>query len=232
LGAFLFTLLMIMAFYSWMIGAKFLDYAVFFSFIFSAIVLLLFSSTFHLVQPLAQNALEYSWIARLDYVGISFLIVGSYYAPVYYTFYCQPLIAIYYTGGITILAGCAIGATFAPTFDKPDFEIYRAAVFMIMGWFGIICAPHAFILFGFGPVWPVMWRLILMGGVYSIGVVFYITRIPERWYPGKFDYGLNSHVIWHIFVLLATFVTYELCTFCYNNRFNLPCLEIYSIPLH
>jgi adiponectin receptor len=38
----------------------------------------------------------------------------------------------------------------------------------------------------------------------AIGVVFYITFYPESKYPGKFDYVGNSHNIWHIFVVIAT----------------------------
>ncbi len=31
-----------------------------------------------------------------------------------------------------------------------------------------------------------------------VGVVFYVTHIPERWWPGRFDFGVHSHVIWHL----------------------------------
>ena len=81
--------------------------------------------------------------------------MGSYYAPIYYLFYCQPYVAIFYTGGVTILAGCAIALTFSPTFDLPGYELFRASVFMLMGWFGVTSAPHAIYLFGFSQVWPV-----------------------------------------------------------------------------
>lgn len=29
--------------------------------------------------------------------------------------------------------------------------------------------------------------LILMGFLYIIGAIFYALRVPERWFPGKFD---------------------------------------------
>lgn len=36
-----------------------------------------------------------------------------------------------------------------------------------------------------------------------IGAVISATRVPERWWPGKFDYILNSHNIMHVFVVLG-----------------------------
>ncbi|KAL8547777.1 hypothetical protein ACS0TY_007206 [Phlomoides rotata] len=34
---------------------------------------------------------------------------------------------------------------------------------------------------------------ILMGLMYGVGVVFYVTRIPERWRPGVFDVVGHNH---------------------------------------
>lgn len=43
----------------------------------------------------------------------------------------------------------------------------------------------------------------LMAALYIAGVLIYIARVPERFYPGKFDFVGNSHNIWHCFVLSA-----------------------------
>ncbi|KAL8492056.1 hypothetical protein ACS0TY_023613 [Phlomoides rotata] len=42
-----------------------------------------------------------------------------------------------------------------------------------------------------------------MGLMYGVGVVFYVTRIPERWRPGVFDVVGHSHQIFHVFVVAA-----------------------------
>lgn len=39
--------------------------------------------------------------------------------------------------------------------------------------------------------------IAIFGGV--IGAL----RIPEKWFPGKFDYWFNSHHIMHVLVLVA-----------------------------
>lgn len=44
-----------------------------------------------------------------------------------------------------------------------------------------------------------------MGVIYLSGTVFYVKKIPEKYYPKKFDIWLNSHTIFHIFVFIAAF---------------------------
>ena len=51
--------------------------------------------------------------------------------------------------------------------------------------------------------------LLLMGILYIIGAIMYALRIPERFYPGKFDIWLHSHQIFHVFVLGAAFVHFH-----------------------
>lgn len=41
------------------------------------------------------------------------------------------------------------------------------------------------------------------------GAVIYACRIPERWYPGRFDIAGHSHQLWHSAVVLAALVHYN-----------------------
>ena len=42
----------------------------------------------------------------------------------------------------------------------------------------------------------------------QLGAATYACRIPERWFPGKFDIAGNSHQLWHAAVVLAAWVHY------------------------
>ena len=44
---------------------------------------------------------------------------------------------------------------------------------------------------------------------YLIGLTFYLWRIPERWFPGKFDLIFSSHHFWHVAVWLASFIHFQ-----------------------
>jgi adiponectin receptor len=57
----------------------------------------------------------------------------------------------------------------------------------------------------------------LMFLLYGAGLLFYLLRIPERWYPGHFDYWLNSHQIWHMFVLGAAVCHFFACVAMYQR---------------
>jgi len=45
--------------------------------------------------------------------------------------------------------------------------------------------------------------LVLQGALYIFGAGLYAARIPEAWYPGKFDTLGSSHQIFHVLIVLA-----------------------------
>ncbi|CAI8587234.1 unnamed protein product [Vicia faba] len=92
------------------------------------------SSVSHLLACHSKRFNLFFW--RLDYAGISIMIVSSFYAPIYYVFFCNPHARCYSS------SSCSC-------------------------------------------------------------VVFYVTRIPERWKPGAFDIAGHSHQIFHVFVVLG-----------------------------
>jgi len=50
--------------------------------------------------------------------------------------------------------------------------------------------------------------MLLMGAMYLTGAALYATRTPERFCPGKCDLWLQSHQLFHIFVIIAASVHY------------------------
>lgn len=58
-----------------------------FVFLVSAIMCLFGSSLFHLFYQMSEKASRY--LMRVDYAGISLLILGSTFPPFYYGFYCD-----------------------------------------------------------------------------------------------------------------------------------------------
>jgi len=63
----------------------------------------------------------------------------------------------------------------------------------------------------------------LSGLGYILGVIVYVSRIPERLYPGKFDIWGHSHQIWHFFVLSAAILHYVSSLINYHVRMELEC---------
>ena len=60
-----------------------------------------------------------------------------------------------------------------------------------------------------------------LGGIsYVVGALFYILRIPEKIFPGKFDFFGASHQIFHVLVFFGAFFHFIGSLDAYNYRFR------------
>ncbi|CAB79803.1 putative protein [Arabidopsis thaliana] len=141
---------------------------------------------------------------RLDYAGISLMIVCSFFAPIYYAFSCHTYWRLFYLSSISILGLLAIFTLLSPSLSAPRFRSFRAALFLTMGFSGVIPATHVLYLHKDHPnVLIALVYELAMAVLYATGAAFYVTRIPERWKPGAFDIAGHSHQIFHVFVVLG-----------------------------
>lgn len=173
-----------------------------FVFLGGAMTCLIFSTISHLFACHSKRFYYFFW--RLDYVGISLMIVCSFFAPVYYAFSDEPLWRFAYLSSITLVGLAVVVTLLAPALSSGRFRSFRATLFLCMGFSGVIPATHAVILHWDHPL--ILGSLtyeIAMGLLYGAGAVFYVTRIPERWKPGAFDIVGHSHQIFHVFVVAA-----------------------------
>ncbi|QRV99917.1 adiponectin receptor [Ceratobasidium sp. AG-Ba] len=156
----------------------------------------------------------------LDYTGIVVLIVGSFYPCVYYGFYCDPYLQASYIGAITVAGFGAAYIVLSPHYSTPSYRWARTIVFLALGLTAIVPVTHALWLYGFARLRNEMglaW-LLLSGMLYVVGALTYASRMPERWYPGRFDYFGASHQIFHTCVVLAALAHYECITTAFEHR--------------
>ncbi|KAJ1430382.1 AdipoR/hemeolysin-III-related [Sesbania bispinosa] len=180
----------------------------FYAFLGGAMFCLLASSTCHLLACHSQR-LSYIML-RIDYAGIAALIATSFYPPVYYSFMCNPFFCFLYLGFITIMGIASIAFSLLPFFQKSEFRKYRASLFFLMGFSGVAPIIHKLILYKHQPeALQTTGYEILMGVLYGLGAVIYVTRIPERWMPGKFDIAGHSHQLFHILVVAGAYTHYR-----------------------
>ncbi|KAL9242222.1 hypothetical protein vseg_016243 [Gypsophila vaccaria] len=171
-----------------------------FVFLSGAMCCLVFSSISHLLACHSKRLNLFFW--RLDYTGISIMIVCSFFAPVYYAFYCQPVWRLLYLTSITIFGILSIITLLAPALSSPRFRKFRASLFLTMGFTGVIPAIHAATIhWAHSQMLIALGYEVFMGMLYAIGAGFYVSRIPERWKPGFFDLAGHSHQIFHVFVV-------------------------------
>ncbi|XP_055353398.1 adiponectin receptor protein-like [Paramacrobiotus metropolitanus] len=186
-----------------------------------AVLCLGFSFLFHTVYCHSQSVGKF--FSKLDYCGIALLTLGSFVPWLHFGFYCRSVAKHIYIGVISVLAITAIVVSLWDKFSEPAYRALRAGVFVALGLSGVIPAIHY--VSSEGWVRSVhegsMIYLVLMGVLYVSGAVLYACRVPERWFPGRFDIWFQSHQIFHVLVVIAAFVHYHGISLMANHRFTL-----------
>lgn len=172
----------------------------------SAILALGFSWLFHTVYCHSERVGRL--FNKLDYIGIALLVFGSSIPWLHYSFYCHLPYKVVYMSAVFILGFVCVVVCTQDHFLTPAYRVPRAALFICFGLSTVIPCTHYMLLEGF---WDAVslsafgW-LLLMAVLYISGAVIYAVRIPERFYPGRFDIWFQSHQIFHVFVVLAALV--------------------------
>jgi adiponectin receptor len=150
----------------------------------AAITCLFFSGTYHMAgchspkvpsvcarlavkQKKLNDPQVHDFCHKLDYSGISILIVGSMYPCIYYAFYCHPSVRNFYLVSITVaglgsspfrllhttahttleLSG-ATYVTLSPEYSRPTHRRLRTYMFIGLGLSGVIPTIHSIHLHG------------------------------------------------------------------------------------
>ncbi|XP_055353397.1 adiponectin receptor protein-like [Paramacrobiotus metropolitanus] len=193
---------------------------VFGAFFAGAIICMGFSFMFHTVY--CHSRTVGLLFLKLDYCGIAILILGSFIPWLHFGFYCRTLLKTVYLTVVSVLAVAAVIVALWDKFSEPAFRPIRAAVFLSLGLSGMIPAIHSILSLG----WirsmqeaSIHW-LFFMGFLYVFGALMYAFRLPERFFPGRFDIWFQSHQIFHVFVVIAAFVHYHGISLMASHRFS------------
>ncbi|KAF0914241.1 hypothetical protein E2562_027807 [Oryza meyeriana var. granulata] len=180
----------------------------FYAYLCGAMFCLLMSSACHLLACHSEHA---SYVLlRLDYAGIAALIVASFLPIVHYSFLCDPWLRRLYTGSIAAFGAAAVSASLVPAFQSPELRPLRAALFSGMAASGVVPVAHKLALYG-GTVREAASSACYeaaMGALYGLGVAVYAARVPERWFPGRFDLVGHSHQLFHVLVIAGAYAHY------------------------
>ncbi|KAI3771927.1 hypothetical protein L6452_03099 [Arctium lappa] len=192
-----------------------------FVFLGGAMGCLICSSISHLFACHSERFNLFFW--RLDYAGISLMIVSSFFAPIFYAFTCHPFSRLFYLSSITTLGLLAIFTLLSPALSAPRYRSFRATLFLAMGFSGVIPASHAVYLhWQDSKILVALGYEVMMAIFYSLGAMFYVRRIPERWKPGAFDIAGHSHQIFHVFVVAGALAHAAATLVIMNLRQTLP----------
>jgi adiponectin receptor len=187
---------------------QFQEKLVFSFFFLGAIICLGFSFVFHTLSCHSASVLKI--FCKLDYMGISLLIIGSFIPWIYYGFYCRREPKVTYIAMVSVLGIAAIVVSLWDKFSESRYRPLRAGVFVAMGCSGIVPTIHFIYTDGMRRLIDEnsFYWLLAMAGLYIFGAFLYATRMPERFFPGKCDYWFQSHQLFHLFVVAAALTHY------------------------
>ena len=188
-------------------------------FFFAACKCLVCSAMWHTMNSIAeQNLMER--FACVDYTGISLLIAASIMTTEYTAFYCEPVSRWTYMLTTACLGILGVIIPWYPTFNRSDMRWARVAFYITLGVTGLI--PVIQLNLSRGPSWSYYFYAPVMKSVavYVAGAMIYACQVPERWFPGMFDYVGGSHNVWHVCVLAGILFHYVAMTEFFEGAFR------------
>lgn len=168
---------------NWLDGLAFIFYGLTMLFMF------VMSTVYHsMVNHLARSVLK-----RMDHVAIFILILGSYTPYVFSLLKTQRAYITYAVIFFLTILGVIFKAIYAGRFKRIGTLIY-----VLMGWASLVLMPQIIAKL------PATGVAFLLGGgvIYTLGALFYAFS--------KFKY---SHMVWHIFVIVAVVSVYASVAF-------------------
>jgi len=140
----------------------------------------------------------------LDLAGITLALLATYLSGVYYSFFCLPGWRDFY---LITVAGIFVVAALAQLW--PRFASYywlRLSLFCAWAAYGVVPTAHFVVLnggLGSSLVPVILPRVVAMYAITGLAFVFYVFKMPERFFPGLVDIIGHSHQWWHFFIFLA-----------------------------
>ncbi|KAJ5070824.1 adiponectin receptor protein [Anaeramoeba ignava] len=183
-------------------------------FVFGCLICLVSSTLFHVFE--AHSRLVTSVLLKFDLSGIVFMMVSSFYPPIYFYYYPYKIVRFFYLSTISSL-GILMLLSIAGFDFLEKRRMIRTWIFVFMGASGLAPLFHSIFLLPKPVYIDLIVRVMIMFVLYLIGVIFYASKIPERFSsPNRFVFWATSHQFWHLFVVVAMFEHFLTCARSYN----------------
>eukprot|EP01084_Bolivina_argentea_P038489 71167_1 len=152
---------------------------------------------------------NYRNFLQIDLFGIFCVFFASVLAGMNCCYSCHPKLQFVYS--ITnIIIFCFVLFPILFLFpEKTSFRLKRNVFGSLLA-LELIPTAHWIYLYNYSiNDWSLIYEfwyapLGMFGGYFTGGIIWHF-RIPERFYPGKFNIFGHSHQIWHLFIVLASF---------------------------
>ncbi|KAL7376853.1 hypothetical protein ABVT39_016998 [Epinephelus coioides] len=206
-------------------GANREDYVIYAIGLFCFQVCMLCSVGYHLFSCHRSEKTCRRWLS-LDYAGISVGILGCYVPGIFYAFYCNAFWRQVYLLTVLSLILAVFCAQVHPHYLSNEWRRIRMAIFCCVAGISVVPACHWVWLNG-GYTTDVVKlflpRVIVMYLIAGSAFLFYVTKIPERYFPGQMNYLGASHQLWHILVVVMFYWWHQTAVHIMRFRHSQSC---------
>lgn len=167
------------------------------------------STSYHTFN--CHSASVCKFFCKMDYCGITVLILGSFYPWLYFQFLCEPIKRLVYGLLVSASGLLTIRVAMSHKFGEARYRALRAGIFFS---FALVCGILPASHYGLQHGWDdLMYKssftyILLMVAIYVSGCCVYASRVPERFFPGRCDLAFQSHQIFHILVIMGALAHY------------------------
>uniref|UniRef100_A0A0N7ZB41 Progestin and adipoQ receptor family member III n=1 Tax=Scylla olivacea TaxID=85551 RepID=A0A0N7ZB41_SCYOL len=172
----------------------------------SFMVCMLLSSLYHTLNCRSEESCR-RWLSY-DIFGISASFLAIFLSGIYYGFWCPEYLGVRntYMGLVGCLFLGAMMFLLNPKLMGSEWDNTRVALFTGWAVSGLLPLAHWMYIhggFNHGIVQVFLPRIIVMYIISGAAVFVYLGKIPERYFPGRFDIVGASHQLWHLIVVAA-----------------------------
>lgn len=142
---------------------------------------------------------------ELDHLGIVILVCGAGVSANHFAFLDESELRLKYFISLAIIGVVCGWLTLQSKFRQSNYRPMRAVIYTALGLSMVLPVVHGWKKYGFTTLNDRMdvSSFFQMGGFVFLGGIVYVTRVPERWYPGTFDLLGQSHNWLHVLVVVA-----------------------------
>lgn len=126
-----------------------------------------------------------------------------------------------YISIVWLLALVVFFIVILPSYRHSRYRLLKVICFISLGFSG--CVPLVHFNYHLGHLHFIIGWLLVMGFCYLSGAAIYVLQVPERWWPGYFDYFFSSHQLWHLSIFAAVLVHYVGLMHLYEWRMTRVC---------
>lgn len=187
----------------------------------SAMVCLACSTLYHTFCIRSSEVLNV--LVRLDYLGITCLVVGHAITGVYFLFYCTPEVAYNYLPYMVTAFGLTLPVILTRSFASVAYRPVRTLIFGLLGCVAVIPVVHALLrVVDTTDVFAIVSAVGALA-IYTCGGVIYAMRFPECCRIGRHDRFLASHQLMHVSVLCGITIQVAATYFIFTSRLQYGC---------